>query len=82
MKRILITAALLAATSGPALAGHCPRDVAAIDEALSAGTSLTAEQVTQVTEWRNQGAQLHEGSQHGDSLNLLHQAMEMLDIEH
>ncbi len=82
MKRILITAALLAATSGPALAGHCPRDVAAIDEALSAGTSLTAEQVAQVTAWRDQGDQLHDGGSHGDSLNLLHQAMELLDLEH
>ncbi|MEE8272642.1 MAG: hypothetical protein V3R98_13080 [Alphaproteobacteria bacterium] len=82
MKRMLIAAALLAATSGPALAGHCPRDVAAIDEALSAGTSLTAEQIAQVTEWRNQGAQSHEGGSHGDALNVLHQAMEMLDVEH
>ena len=82
MKRTLIAAAMLVAMTGPALAGHCPKDVAAIDEALAAGTTLTSAQLAQVTEWRDQGAQLHQSGQHGDSVNLLHQAMEMLGLEH
>ena len=82
MKRILIAAAMLAAMTGPALAGHCPKEIAAIDSALAAGTSLTAAQVAQVTTWRNEGAQKHQSGQHGDSVKVLHPAMDMLGLAH
>ncbi len=82
MKRTVMAAALLAVMTGPALAGHGPRDIAAIDEALAAGTNLTEAQLAQVADWRDQGAQMHQNGQHGDSVNLLHQAMEMLGLEH
>ena len=75
-----VAAAMLIAT--PALAGHCPKDVAAIDAALAKNPPLTAEQLTEAKRLRDEGARLHAAGQHGASLEALHKAMEIIEIEH
>lgn len=80
--------AILGAVAGaflfaaPALAGHCPKDVAKIDEALSGNHGLGEAQLTQVKALRDQGQQLHQAGQHGESLEALHQALEILGMPH
>ena len=81
MKTLLATLALagmLMATS--AYAGRCPGDVAKIDAALQAGTNLSSAQLAEVQTLRDQGEQLHQSGNHGESVNVLGQAMEMLGI--
>ena len=75
-----IAVATLLAT--PALAGHCPTDVQAIDAALAKNPSLTTEQKVKVTELRTEGEQLHKSGDHGASVAALHEAMEILGLEH
>ena len=79
--RTALVVAGLAALATPAAAGHCPLDVAAIDAALSANSSLSADQRMVVETLRDRGAALHP-SNHGASLAHLHAAMEMLGIAH
>ena len=66
----------------PALAGHCPVDVKAIDAALAAGPDLDADELSEVMEQRNEGEQLHNDGKHGESLEVLHEAMDTLELEH
>ncbi|SEN82305.1 hypothetical protein SAMN04488103_10858 [Gemmobacter aquatilis] len=79
MKRAaLILAALLAAT--PALAFHCPADMAAIDAALAANPALTAEQLAEVTALRAEGEAQHVAGNHDASVATLAKAMAILGI--
>ncbi len=80
-KKLFATAMLLAIAS-PAFAGHCPKDVKAIDAALDQGTSLNAEQLAEVKKLRDEGEQLHKDGKHGQSLDVLHQALDMVGIKH
>jgi hypothetical protein len=73
---------VLALIAMPALAGHCPVDVKAIDAALAAGTDLDEAEVAEVMEQRNEGEQLHNDGKHGESLEVLHKAMDTLELEH
>ena len=79
--RALAFAVVFATFATPALAGHCPADVRAINAALAMNPVLTAEQLAQVIDLRDRGEALHPGD-HGASLALLHQAMEILGIAH
>ncbi|MEQ8665834.1 MAG: hypothetical protein RIC16_08915 [Rhodospirillales bacterium] len=82
MFRILIpaTAALMLATS-PALAGHCPVDIKKVDEAL-ASTDLSASDLAKVKGLRAKGESMHKTGKHAESLEALHEAMEILGIDH
>jgi hypothetical protein len=79
--RTLVFIGVFAAFATPALAGHCPVDVRAIDAALANNPTLSATELALVVALRDQGNALHPGD-HGGSLALLHQAMEILGIEH
>lgn len=81
MRTLIAAAMLTAALAGPALAAQCPADVAKIDAALAAGTSLSAEQVAEVKALRDEGEALHQSGKHGESVETLAKAKEMLGIE-
>jgi hypothetical protein len=80
--RILAIAAAVAVISTPALAGHCPKDMKAIDEALAKNPTLTSEQMAEVTKLRAEGDAAHKGGSHGDSLAALEKAMAILGVSH
>jgi outer membrane lipoprotein-sorting protein len=82
IKRLITGAAVLLFVSGPAFAGHCPKDVKAIDTALAKGTKLSSSQISEVKKLRDTGAQQHKSGKHGDSLSTLHKALDMLGIKH
>ncbi len=79
--RSLVFVTVFAAFATPALAGHCPVDVRAIDAALANNPALSATQLALVVALRDHGNALHP-SDHGGSLALLHQAMEILGLDH
>ena len=81
MKRLLAAASVVVLFSAPALAGHCPKDVKAIDAALSKA-SLSTSQMSEVRKLRDAGARLHASKKHGDSLAELHKAMDILGLKH
>jgi len=78
--RTLIAAALLA-TSGEALAFHCPADMKKIDEALAKNPKLTTEQMADVKKYRAEGETLHKAGKHQESVDTLAKAMKILDIK-
>ncbi len=80
--RIFSVAAVLALLATPVWAAHCPKDVKAIDRALAKDHGLTAEQLAEVKELRDEGETLHNNGKHGDSIKGLHEAMKILGISH
>lgn len=80
--RQILLAASLTTFALPALASHCPTDVAKIDAALEAGTNLSEEQLAEVKILRDEGAELHKEGKHGESLEDLHKALDILGIDH
>jgi hypothetical protein len=80
--RSLIAAALvLALQAAPALAFHCPKDMAKIDTALGKSPQLSADQLAEVTKRRAEGETLHNSGKHQDSVDTLAKAMEILGIK-
>lgn len=61
----------------PAFAGHCPKDVKAVDNALGK-VNLSSEQKAQVQSLRDEGQALHTSGNHGDSEKKLAEAMRIL----
>ena len=80
--RFLAVAALAALVSTPALAGHCPKDMKAIDAALAKNPSLSAAQMAEVTKLRAEGEAAHKAGNHGESLAKLEKAMGILGVSH
>ena len=80
MKSLISAAVLSLALAGPALAGSCPKFMSEIDAALASSPSLTAEQMTEVTELRAQGEAQHGAGQHAESVESLNKAKEILGI--
>jgi hypothetical protein len=83
MKKYLAAAAvigLIAGVSAPAFAFSCPKDMKAIDAALAAKPSLSAEQMKKVKTLRSQGEAEHKAGKHQASLDHLHEAMAILGI--
>ena len=76
--RSLAAAALVVAFATPALAGHCPADVKAIDNALAAGIKMSAAQKTEVQSLRDQGDAQHKAGQHKESVGTLAKAMRII----
>ena len=75
--RSLLAAALLVAFSAPALAAHCPADVAAIDNALPK-SNLSAPQKADVMKLRDEGDALHKAGKHQESVAVLAEAMRII----
>jgi len=80
MKYLAFTTALFLAAT-PALASQCPGDVAKIDAALGAGTTLSESDLAQVKTWRDEGEGLHQSGDHAASVETLAQAKDMLGLE-
>ena len=79
---MMSTARGLLALAAPVYAGHCPKDVKAIDEALAAGTDLSQEELDEVKALRDEGEALHKAGNHEESVEALHEAMEILGMDH
>ena len=75
--RSLLAAAVVLAFSAPALAGHCPADVKAIDAALGK-VSLPAAKMTEVKKLRDQGEAQHKAGKHKEAVDTLSKAMRMV----
>jgi hypothetical protein len=73
----LPTIAILALTSLPALAAHCPQDAAAIDAAL-AKVTLSDDVKAQVMTLRDEGMAAHEAGNHDESEEKLAEAMRLI----
>lgn len=74
-------AAALCLLAAPAFASQCPSDIAAIDAAMAAGTTLSEADLARVQELRDEGQALHDGGDHGGSVAVLAEAKAMLGIE-
>lgn len=88
LKKSLITAVMLVLAT-PAFASHCPKDVAEIDALLDKieanekpDIQLSNEQFSEVTALRDQGEELHNAGKHEAAVEVLHQALKILGIEH
>ena len=81
MKSILLAAAVIVAMASPALAKHCPKDVAIIDEALPKATGLSPAQMTEVKALRDKGDALHKSGMHAESIKALHAATTILGVK-
>jgi hypothetical protein len=82
MKKIFIATILIAGLSTPAFAGHCPKDVKLIDEAVSMAQGLSSIQKIEINNLRNGGERLHKNGKHDDALAALHRALNMLGKSH
>lgn len=74
---LLLATALASLIAAPALAGHCPADVKAIDNAL-ANMSLPAATQSEVKALRDEGESLHQAGKHKESTDVLAKAMRMI----
>ena len=81
MKHLALTALLSIAMAAPAMAFHCPKDMAEIDAALAQSPSLTSEQMSEVKQRRADGERLHNAGQHQESVDTLAKAKEILGIK-
>ncbi|MEO3413761.1 hypothetical protein AAFO92_03780 [Roseovarius sp. CAU 1744] len=79
MKRLFLTLSFCLA-AGPGMAGQCPADMAEIDAALAAGTSLSEADLAEVNALRAEGESLHESGDHAASVETLAKAKEMLGL--
>ncbi len=80
MKKLMLLAGMLL-LSGTVLAGSCPRDMRAIDDALAKSPMLSEADMKMVKDLRAEGERLHKAGQHGDSVAALHKGMEILGIK-
>lgn len=76
----LLLTAMLLASSTPALAFHCPQDMAAIDAAMPSA-QLSDVDREKVVALRKEGEQLHDAGKHADSIKVLGQAKKILGIK-
>ena len=78
MKRTALFIALTFASSA-ALAGACPKEMKAIDDALPKA-KLTAAQTEEVKKLRAEGEQLHKDAKHKESMETLGKAKKILGV--
>ena len=83
IKRVFLSAAIAVVVGGfissPALAGHCPKDVKKINAAMS---KMDDKKMSMAKDAAAKGLALHKAGKHGDSIKVLHAAMEDLGIKH
>ena len=79
--RSTLAAAACALLALPALANHCPKDMAAIDKALADNPKLSAEQLDKVKSLRAQGEELHKAGKHAESVEVLGKVLEILNAK-
>ncbi|GGD06889.1 hypothetical protein [Halopseudomonas salina] len=78
MKRLTLFFAA-AVISTPLFAMHCPADMAKIDAQLQSNPPSDPAVLEQVQSLRAEGQELHEAGKHGQSVEVLGQAMELLE---
>jgi dihydrodipicolinate synthase/N-acetylneuraminate lyase len=76
MKRLFLASAIMLGFASPAFANHCPKDIKLIDAALAQQSNAEAKAL------RDKGEALHKAGKHAESLEALHQAMQILGLEH
>jgi Tfp pilus assembly protein PilE len=81
MKRVVATAAVLAALAAPAFANSCPKHMAAIDAALARNPQLSDAQTSEVKKYRAEGEALHKSGKHAESEATLAKAEKILGIQ-
>ena len=83
IKAVLLSVTIAVVAGGfiatPALAGHCPKDVKKINAAMS---KMDAKKMSVAKEAADKGLALHKAGKHGESLKVLHAAMDSLGIKH
>jgi hypothetical protein len=77
LRSILVALSIIALTSVPALARHCPQDAAAINAALE-DVTVSEEVQAQVIELRDAGMASHEAGNHDEAEATLAEAMRLL----
>lgn len=77
----ILIAASLALASSTAFAFHCPKDMKAIDDAMSKNPKISAAQMADVKKYRAEGETLHKAGKHQESVDTLAKAMKILDIK-
>ena len=65
--------------SAPALAGHCPKDVKKINAAMS---KMGDKKMMMAKDAAAKGLALHKAKKHGESIKVLHAAMDKYGIKH
>ena len=76
--RTKLIAAAFALAALPALANHCPKDMAAIDEALSKDPKISQEQLAEVKKLRADGEEYHKAGKHAEAVEALGKALKIL----
>ena len=77
IRTTLSALALLAFAATPALAAQCPRDAAAVDQALPQSTLSDAEKA-EIKALRDQGMAAHDAGNHPEAEALLAEALKRL----
>ena len=72
---VLLLAALF---SLPALAMHCPQDMAKIDQLLESEPPADPEVLAEVQRLRAEGEELHKAGNHSESVRVLEEALNLL----
>ena len=82
IKKTMLTAAValfaVGLLSTPAQAAHCPKDVKLINAAMS---KMDSKKMSMAKEAADKGMALHKAKKHGESIKVLHAAMESLGIK-
>jgi hypothetical protein len=73
---VFLAAALL---SAPLWAAHCPADMAKIDAMLASNPPSDAAVLAQVQKLRAEGEALHKSGNHGQSVEVLGEALQLLE---
>lgn len=76
MRYVLIAVIAIFGFAGTALASHCPKDAAKIEQALASNSNAEAKALL------DQGKSLHSSGKHAESVQALHKAMEILGLPH
>jgi hypothetical protein len=83
IRKTIITAVFtvfaLGAVTSPAFASHCPKDVKKIQAAMS---TLEKSKMSMAKDAATKGLALHKAGKHGESIKVLHSALEALGIKH
>lgn len=80
LKRITALGFAFALAASPALAFHCPKDMAEVDAALAKTPSLSAEKMAEVKKLRAEGDVLHKAGKHQESVDTLAKAKAALGM--
>ncbi len=78
--RMIAAGAVLVAIAGPAYAYQCPLLVIKIDKSLAAA-NLSAAQLEEIKQLRDDGEAKHKAGKHGDAVKTLKQALAQLEGE-